>query len=163
LHYNNLLKKIIKNFKYRLAKDVWNDFCLIVEPFFIEKIKFYQKIDNGALFVQPIPLYDKKLRQRGFNQSEIIADYFNKFLKFPTSAVLIRKKETLTQASITNTKRRCLNMKNAFGVVDEKAVKNKHFIIIDDVLTSGSTVHSAARVLKINGARKAYVLTLAKG
>lgn len=160
--YNNLLKKIIKTIKYRFAVEVWRELCLTIKPKGLQKIFFYKKLIS-ACFLQPVPLHPKKLKERGFNQSQIIAEYFNQFIQAPLVNHLKRKKETLSQAQINERKERYLNMRGAFEVDDKEAVKNKNYVLVDDVVTSGSTVNEATRVLKQAGAKKVFVLTVGRG
>jgi len=161
-HYNNLLKTVIKNIKYRLSTDVWQELCSLIKPERLNKISFYKKLDQ-KFFLQQISLHKIKFKERGFNQAEIITQFFNRFLNFPVSDCLIRTKQTQSQAQIKDNKKRYLNMKGAFIVNDKNLVCDKNIILIDDVLTTGSTVKEAAFVLKAKGAQRIFVLTLAKG
>jgi len=157
--YNPILKKIIKNIKYRLAVQVWKDFYKAITPEVIDKLGFYKSLSQDFV-IQPIPLSKIKYNERGFNQAKFISVFFQKFLHYPIVDLLIRKKETSSQAQIKNKRARYLNTKGMF-VVNNKYSKN--IILIDDVITSGSTVKEAAKVLKEAGAKKVYVLALAKG
>jgi len=161
-HYNPILKKIIKNIKYRLATEVWQEFCKIIEPQVITKLGFYKKL-SIYFVIQPIPLTKIKYNERGFNQAKIISAFFQKFFHFPIVDLLIRKKETLAQAQLGSLGGRYRNVRGAFQVVNKKHLNDKKVILVDDVVTSGSTVKEAARVLKEAGAKKVYVLALAKG
>jgi len=164
-HYNPILKKVIKNVKYRLAVQVWKDFCLSIIPEAIEKLGFYKKIYSD-LVIQPIPLSTIKYNERGFNQAKIISIFFQKFLPFPIVDLLIRKKERSSQAQTKNKIGRYLNVRDAFAIQSERRgliYQTPNIILIDDVVTSGSTVKEAARILKLAGAKKVYVLALAKG
>lgn len=158
-YYNPLLKKIIKNIKYRLATDVWQEFYKVIEPQVISKLDFYKKLSQD-LFIQPIPLSKLRYNERGFNQAKIISLFFQKLLLFPSIDSLIRKEERLSQAQIKNKKTRYLNVKDVFSCT---RFVPENILLIDDVITSGSTVKEAARILKIAGAKKVYALALAKG
>jgi len=158
-HYNPILKRIIKNIKYRLATEVWQEFYKIIEPQVIIKLSFYKKLST-CFVIQPIPLSKIKYNERGFNQANLISIFFQKFLHFPIVDLLIRKKEISAQAQIKNKKERYLNIKGTF--VGQQCV-HPNIILVDDIVTSGSTVKEAVRVLKKAGAKKVYVLALAKG
>jgi ComF family protein len=164
-HYTPILKKIIKNIKYRLAIDVWKDFYKTISPEIIGKLSFYKKLSMDFT-IQPIPLSKIKYNERGFNQAKIISIYFQKFLNFPIIDSLIRKKEKLAQAQTKNKRGRHLNVRDAFAIQPERRgliYQTPNIILIDDVVTSGSTVKEAAKVLKKAGAKKVYALALAKG
>lgn len=162
-YYNNLMKAIIKNIKYRLAADVWKEFCLVVKPEELQKLKIFKNLFDGKFYLTPLPLHSNKLRARGFNQAKIIALFFNQFLEYRIGEYLIRKKDTLSQAQLKHNKDRYINMRGAFDVVSSNVVLDKNFILVDDVVTTGSTLKEAARVLKSAGARRIFALTLAKG
>ena len=161
-YYNNLLKTIIKSIKYRLAVDVWRELCLVVEPDLLNKIGNYKKFINGDFYLVPIPLHPKRFRSRGFNQAKIITQFFNKFLKKPTVECLFRIKDTPSQAQLISNKDRYTNLRGAFEAAAHEA-KDKNFVLVDDVATTGSTLKEAARALKKKGARRVYALTLARG
>jgi len=164
-HYNPLLKKIIKNIKYRLAVQVWQEFYKIIEPQVILKLGFYKRLSQDFV-IQPIPLSKIKYNERGFNQASLISTFFQKFLHYPIVNLLIRKKETSAQARIKNKRGRYLNIRDAFAIQPERRgliYQTPNIILIDDVVTSGSTIKEAVKILKEAGAKKVYVLALAKG
>ncbi|MFA6081244.1 MAG: double zinc ribbon domain-containing protein [Patescibacteria group bacterium] len=158
-HYNPILKKVIKNIKYRLAIDVWQEFYKVIEPQLISKLGFYKKLSSNFV-IQPIPLSKLRYNERGFNQARIISVFFQKILSFPTTNALTRKEERTSQAQTKNKKIRYFNVKDVF--ITTKFVP-ENILLIDDVITSGSTVKEAARILKMTGAKKVYALALAKG
>ena len=161
-HYDNLLKKILKNIKYRLATIVWDELWKSIPEKDIGRLFTFKKTLLNV-YIQPIPLSQSKYRLRGFNQAMLIAKYFNKILNFPMINVLIRSREALAQAQIKSKKSRYKNVKNIFLVKKRADIKNKIIVLIDDVVTTGATLKEACRMLKKAGAKKVYALTLAKG
>jgi ComF family protein len=163
--YNNFLKIIIKNIKYRLADELLKDFFKVIEPKRLIILSFFkrQEKNQGSLLIQPIPLHVNRLRVRGFNQAKIIADAFQKLIDVPLVELLVRKKETFSQAQLKKGEERFNNIRGAFIVTHKAKVKRKSFILIDDVMTSGATIREAAKTLKLNGANRVFALTLAKG
>ncbi len=114
-----------------------------------------------ADLVVPIPLHEKRLKSRGFNQAELLCEGFNKKLNLPVSVNnFVRIKDTPTQTELTK-KEREINLQNAFKVVDKSVFKNKSILLIDDVFTTGSTMEEASFVLKKADAKSVYTLTLA--
>jgi ComF family protein len=111
-------------------------------------------------------LHRSKLRQRGFNQAELIAraalkinprrDRFNL-----CAGAIVRKRETTSQIGLTRHQRR-ENLRGAFGVAQAAAVKGHEVLLVDDVLTTGATVSECARVLLRVGASKVWVATVAR-
>lgn len=113
----------------------------------------------AADFLAPVPLHPKRIKNRGFNQSLLLAQ------AFPGTPVareaLIRTRHTPPQVGL-NPKERQDNVKGAFSVTDPARVKGKCVLLIDDLYTTGSTVKECARVLRKAGARRVEVLTVAR-
>lgn len=108
----------------------------------------------------PVPLHKTRLRQRGFNQSIEIARVLAKKLEIPiVHDVVIRQRSTESQTRL-NVKQRKKNIKGAFSVV--RKINYKHVLIIDDVVTTGSTVNELAKVLKQNKVKRVGVLSIAR-
>lgn len=165
-HYNPILKKIIKNIKYRLTTEVWKEFTQNIRPTLINKLSLYNSL-SSKFVIQPIPLTKNKFNARGFNQANLISYFFTKFLHYPVIDCLIRNSEKSPQAQLKNLKNRYLNVKGVFDLNfkcrDEINHVSTNVILIDDVVTSGSTVKEAGKILKLAGAKKVFVLALAKG
>ena len=110
----------------------------------------------------PVPLHIKRLRERGFNQSLILAQTVGKKHHIPVNfSLLKRNKFTLTQTGF-NRKEREQNIKGAFIVKDRNTLQNASIILIDDVYTTGATINECAKELMNAGAQKVAVLTLAR-
>ena len=108
----------------------------------------------------PVPLHPARLRQRGFNQSIEIARIISSRLQIPIEYdAVIRQRQTTSQTGLDARQRR-RNIRGAFEVVTE--IKAKHILIIDDVMTTGSTVNELARVLKKSGVQCIGVLSVAR-
>ena len=118
-----------------------------------------RKLDKPDCLL-PVPLYKKRLKQRGFNQAIEISRSLEKAWDIPIDNNLVKRKcETQSQTGL-DAKQRRRNMKGAFEVVG--TVKYKHVAIIDDVVTTGSTVNELARILKISGVKKVSVYSVAR-
>lgn len=108
--------------------------------------------------VLPLPLSKKRFRERGYNQSYLIACGFLE--KRPPFNFLLRIKETKPQTELSY-KERLENIKGAFWVLKEK-VEGKRVLIIDDVMTSGATLNEASKTLKEAGAKEVYACVVAR-
>lgn len=119
----------------------------------------------GSIPVIPVPLHRTKLRQRGFNQAELIARAavkgFNPARLHLSAEVLERKRDTASQIGLTSHQRR-ENLRGAFGVAQPEIVKGREVLVVDDVYTTGATVSECARVLRRAGATKVWVATVAR-
>jgi ComF family protein len=120
--------------------------------------------DPSSFCVIPIPLSKRRLRKRGFNQAELIARSFLKHLDTDTlkikTNILVRTRNTTPQTELHSYAERAENVINAFNVVNVLDVKHKTILLIDDVMTSGSTMREAVKVLRENGAKRVIGLTV---
>ncbi len=119
-----------------------------------------------SLAVIPVPLHRTKLRQRGFNQAELIARAALKLNPLGDrlrlcARVLERKRDTASQIGLTSHQRR-ENLRGAFAVAQPQWVKGREVLVVDDVYTTGATVSECARVLRRAGATKVWVATVAR-
>jgi len=113
--------------------------------------------------VIPVPLHEKRLRHREFNQSALIANHIAK--RAGVSLILdclIKAKDTAHQVGLHSKERR-RNIKNAFKIKNHHLIKGKKILLIDDVITTGATIRECSRVLAKAGAGDIYVMTLAHG
>ncbi|MBQ7884585.1 MAG: ComF family protein [Clostridia bacterium] len=109
--------------------------------------------------VVPVPLCRKRLKQRGYNQAELLAKGFCKKLNLPLLVnVLVRVKQTPTQVSL-NISERLKNMKDAFSVTSNDQIKGKTVLVIDDVFTTGATIAECSKTLLHAGAKRVYAVT----
>lgn len=121
------------------------------------------------MLVVPVPLHRSKSKQRGFNQARALARYAIAELRKSHPAwhltlapsTLMRLRSTESQAGLTPRQRR-VNVRGAFNVANRSAVKDRHILLIDDILTSGATARAAAQSLIKAGAASVYVATLAR-
>jgi ComF family protein len=111
--------------------------------------------------ILPVPLGKKRRRERGYNQSALIALPLALIMKIPfCSNAILRKKETITQLEFKAEERK-KNVKDAFSA-NPTLVLEKNVLIIDDVITTGSTMDACALELKRAGARNVYGLSVAR-
>jgi ComF family protein len=120
----------------------------------------------GTIIVVPVPLHRRKRVQRGFNQAETIARGALNNLSRPKRfelcpGVLLRRRETGSQIGLTNRQRR-LNVRGAFAVSDPTKILKRDILLVDDVLTTGTTASECARVLLRAGAARVWVATVAR-
>ncbi len=156
-YYENAGAKGIINFKLRFPDNrKLNEFSKIL----ISKIK---KSYVGVEFdlITCVPLYRKKLRKRGFNQSALLAEKISKELSIDFCEDLIIKiKDTIGQHEL-NQNERMKNLKNSFTVNNKYNIKGFRILLVDDVITTGSTLNECSKVLLKSGADSVYCSTLA--
>lgn len=150
------VQNLIHNLKYNGKTDVG----IILGDLLGERLKnssIYQGID----FIIPVPLHQKKLRLRGYNQSTFIAEGVANKLAIPFSEkILIR---TISTESQTKKSRynRYENMKAVFRIDKPEHIIDKHILLVDDVITTGATLEACANTLFENGAAKVSIAALA--
>lgn len=122
-----------------------------------------QKLPAGLAqgLVMPIPLHPKRLRERGFNQSLLLARYVAELPGLELDYLSLRRvRYTQPQTGLKGDERR-KNVRRAFKIEDKTKIKGRVIILVDDVLTTGSTLNECARILKRAGAWQVFGLALA--
>lgn len=132
-------------------------------------VLFSQAIEKSnlplATMIVSVPLHPKRLRYRGFNQSELLSDFLIKNVDalgaVPVRPVLVRARYTKPQQRTTSKEERGENLKDAFVVSPNIDLRNQIVWLIDDITTTHSTAAECARALKKAGAKKVYSVNLA--
>jgi ComF family protein len=151
------LKTLIHSFKYGQKTGLRHLFVHIMASF----IRDYHLDIAQFDLIAPIPLSSTRLRERGYNQAQLLGEGMAKEFSIPLSDHnLIRQRHT-QQQTLLDEKERWTNIKRAFTIKHLKVFEQKNILIIDDLLTTGATASEAARTLKNHGAGKVGVLTLA--
>ncbi len=118
--------------------------------------------ETGVEMIVPVPLHPKRLRERGFNQAILLADFLSRSRNVPISRNNLRRiRWTEPQINLSHADR-ITNVRGAFSVRKPELFENKKLVLVDDVYTTGSTVSECAKVLNRAGADKVYVATVAR-
>jgi ComF family protein len=113
--------------------------------------------------VVPVPLYHVRRRERGFNQSALLAKALSKRISGSADLHRLRRiRPTATQTHLTASQR-LSNVQNAFHTGKGKRLAGQRVLLVDDVMTTGATVNACARALKRGGAQSVHVITVARG
>lgn len=153
-YYNGALKKIILEFKYNknfIAGKILADYLSTL-------------IDENIIDIDCIvfvPSSREALKRRGFNQCEFLAREISKKLNIEVIDCISKHKNIKEQKSLTK-EERFKNIQNAFFIKDNKLIKNKNLLLIDDVTTTGATVLECEEVLKKQEIKSIKILTVAK-
>ena len=117
---------------------------------------------NNYTLILPIPLFHARRRERGFNQSSIIGKHIAKLFSKPFNNKLLKRiKFTPTQTQ-KNREERLKNITSAFICSQPQKIRGKNIVLIDDVLTTGSTANECCKQMKYKGTGKIWVITLAQ-
>lgn len=156
--YEGVMKKVIHLLKYNKKTGIMRTLKKIIKSYFDHLNSSFPCLD----LVVPIPLHRKKLRERGFNQAELIAKVVARHLQVRlTKGNLKRTKATITQTSLDRKERR-RNLREAFAVKNRDEFQAKNVLLVDDVYTTGTTIKEAAKVLKEARVKDVYVFALAR-
>jgi len=136
------VQSLLHQMKYRNNKNA----CFFVGQLYGHELKtanYFDQID----YIIPVPLHQKKLKKRGYNQSEWIAKGLCSSLKAPViTTILYRKVDSSTQTK-KRRYRRWENVGEIFGVKNTKLIVNKNILLVDDVITTGATLEACAKML----------------
>jgi len=161
--YESGLRELIHLLKYGGVRPAAN----VLGRMLAEAIAMLEpELPADSVAVVPVPLHRTKLRQRGFNQADLIARAAMKMRPRADrlhlcAGVLERKRDTASQIGLTGHQRR-ENLKGAFSVAQPELVKGREVLVVDDVYTTGATVSECTRVLRRAGATKVWVATVAR-
>ncbi len=162
---NDVIKKAIRLLKYHGIKILAEPLAeLIYRRLWEVRLRSEIERSRTSFIIIPIPLSKKRLRKRGYNQSELLAKFLSDKMSIKMGAdVLYKIKETVSQVEIKDREKRLENLQGVFGVKNPELVKNKSVILVDDITTTGATLNEAKRVLTQAGAKKVIGLVVAKG
>jgi ComF family protein len=154
-YYNkgSRIRNLIHNLKYKGIKDIGYELGRIY-GLSLKSSGFTEKID----LIIPVPLHKAKKRTRGFNQSEVIAEGLASVTGLPVNTTSVER----AVATSTQTKRsrydRWINVDGIFIVTDPDSIRSRHVLLVDDVITTGSTMESCVNeILKVEGVRVSVV------
>ena len=151
--YEGRLRELIHLFKYEKVQTLARPLCELLAV----ALPRDQKFDAIA----PAPLHWTRYWQRGFNQSHLLARRLSRRTGIPVVRALRRVRATTSQAGLSDSARR-RNVAQAFHVRRGARLEGKRVLLIDDVMTTGSTASACARALKRAGAAKVSLLTVAR-
>jgi ComF family protein len=157
LAYEGASRDLIHAYKYRNKTHLRRPLALLT----MERLSEFMHSRRPDL-VMPVPLHRKKLSSRGFNQAVLLGEIFSQQLKMPLDRWNLRRiRWTEPQVNLAAPDRRT-NVKGAFAIQDPALVRGCRVLLVDDVLTTGSTVEECGRVLKAAGAADVTVITVAR-
>ena len=156
--YDGVIREAIHKFKYAKERVLLDELSGLLIARWQGVCQLLPQID----MIMPAPLYRGKLKERGFNQSQLLAERLSQAMGIPLEIDnLIKTRPTPDQAGLDSVNRK-KNLIDAFEVTNPKVIDGKNILLIDDVLTTGATASEISRTLKKAGAKGVYVLVLAR-
>ena len=159
VRYSGMAKTCLRRFKY--------DHALWMQPVLVDWLVALWKTCPPEVaqadVITPVPLYGRRQRERGFNQSALLAAGLAKRMGIRfRSNLLCRFRKSGTQTRLTAAQR-LHNVRGVFSVPWPHRVRGQRVVLVDDVMTTGATVNECARTLRAAGAASVMVLTVARG
>ena len=153
--FDGVIRKAIHSFKYGNLRAICTDLSRLM-------FDYFQASELICDVVVPVPLHPRRLRQRGYNQSALLAREFSKLAHIKVDEDCLRRsKNSVPQTKTETVEERKANTIDAFVCQNEK-LGTKRVLLIDDVCTSGATLDACAVALKVNGVESVCGLTLAR-
>lgn len=154
LKYEGVAKRLLIQFKFYGKRWLAKYFGEMLTETYLQNV-----ID--AQVIVPVPISYEREKSRGYNQSMLLAKALSRKLGLPiVSDVLIKIKDNRQQSALSISERR-ENVVGTYGIFNRDRVKGKKVLVVDDILTTGSTISEVARQLKIAGATNVYGLVVA--
>lgn len=161
--YRNEFEELVRNFKFNYngylaesaAMAIFNEICS-------NKALI---IDTAEALIIPVPMSSKRKRQKGYNQAEVLAIQLAKIMDLEIEVnILQRPKDTPHQVGL-NRKERRKNLSQAFAIPRDKVkkIENRPILLVDDVITTSTTLQECAKILLTRGAKKVFSVTIAAG
>ena len=155
--YDTIMRRSIVMFKYHNRREYAKVYAKEMQ----RHCRHFLKMVAPDVIL-PVPIHKHKLRQRGFNQAELVARELGKLLKIPVDTnYLVRKEKTVPQKELTRHQRK-KNLKEAFGV-DKKGKYYKRVLLVDDIYTTGATVDAISEILREQGTKNIFFLAICVG
>lgn len=155
--YEGNIRKLILNYKFNEKSYLYKTFVN-----FITKNEKFCIIIESYDIIMPVPISKKRNKERGYNQSYLIAMELSK--KFNIKLVndcLYKSKNIIEQSKLSKEERK-QNIHGVYALLNPEKIKNKKILLVDDIFTTGSTVNECCKMLRIANIKEVSVLTLAK-
>lgn len=166
-YHHKIVKKLIWHLKFKRAEPVATIFAPYLEEtilnYLTENLPSFSYQDQ--ILLVPIPLHQKRLKARGYNQSKILSQKISHLNPnaFTVADILIKTRNTPTQVSCHKRHLRQKNIKNSFVLQTPINLSNKIVCVIDDVTTTGATLEEALMVIQQGKPKHIFAVTLAHG
>ena len=156
LYYENSVREALLRYKFHqmtvYAEPLGKLLAACVEEY----------IEAQVDIISWVPLSRKRLRSRGYDQARLLAEIVSRELGIPCMPVLKKKRHTVQQSRMGGAEKRRANIAGAYEVIDKERIDGKTILLIDDIVTTGSTFAECARILGKCGANKVFCAAVAR-
>lgn len=155
--YHGMIRKIILNYKFNDKSYLYKT----IVNFLLKNQKFFEILGSYDIII-PVPISQKRKKERGYNQSELIAKEIAQSTSIEYNKNCLLKTRNIIEQSKLNKEERQKNIQGVYKLKNQKMLQNKKILLIDDIYTTGSTVNECSRILQQAHPKKVDVFTLAK-
>ena len=155
--YEGLIRKLIIDYKFHEKSYIYETFV----NFILKNEKIFKKLKTYDTII-PVPISKKRMKERGYNQSLLLARKISYVLHIALETRCLFKIKNVTEQSKLNKKERQQNIQSVYELKNGEILNNKQILLIDDIYTTGSTVNECSRILQQANPKKIDVFVLAK-
>ena len=155
--YEGKIRNLIIDYKFNEKAYIYETFV----NFILKQEKIFEKMKSYDTII-PVPISKQRKKERGYNQSLLIAKKISNSLNIKLETRCLYKTKNIIAQSKLNKEERNLNIQNAYELKNEQIIKNKQILLVDDIYTTGNTVNECARMLQKAQPKKIDVFVIAK-
>ncbi len=155
--YQGMIRKIIINYKFNDKSYLYQT----IVNFLLKNKKFFQILKSYDTII-PVPISAKRRKQRGYNQSALIAKEIAKKVQIEYKDQVLIKTQNIIEQSKLNKEERQKNVQGAYKLYQPEKINNKKILLVDDIYTTGSTVNECSKILNQAKPEKIGIFTIAK-
>ena len=155
--YEGIVRRSILRYKFQDKSYLYKTFV----NFLLKNEKFFEIIKSYDTII-PVPISKKRQKERGYNQSSLLAKEIAKNTGINLDNKCLFKRKNIIEQSKLNKQERMKNVQDVYELRNSKKLRNQTIILLDDIYTTGSTVNECCKILKTASPNKIVVLTIAK-
>ena len=156
LYYEDKVRESLLRYKFHSCTSYAEYYGLLIA----ECVEEY--IDTQLDIITWVPLSKKRLKKRGYDQAKLLAEIVSKQLNIPCAQLLFKERNTKPQSRTGSAEKRKSNISGVYSVIAPEMIEGKRILLIDDIVTTGSTFSECARTLGMAGAEKIYCAAAAR-
>lgn len=155
--YEGIIRKLIIDYKFNEKSYLYKTFV----NFLLKNKKFFEILKSYDTII-PVPISKKRKKDRGYNQSTLIAREISKRLKIELNTSCLYKAKDIVAQSTLNREEREQNIKDVYELKNVKELEKKKILLIDDIYTTGSTLNECSKILRKSNPKVITCFTMAK-
>lgn len=156
-YYEDKVRRSLLRYKFRNARHYSQGYGRMLA------MRISQDLPEDMDLVTWVPIGPKRLRQRGYDQVELLAQAVSQELEIPAQRLLVKKRDNRPQSSLKTTEARRANVLGMYEIRDGEAAVGKNILLLDDIITTGATASECARMLQGAQAKNVYCAAVAAG